>query len=641
MSDRLDLDLDAALPEDGPDCPVGEWDENLLDGFPEDDPAASDRPIAARNRPAASPAVAPTSPGKPSRSEPKSAPAPVRRRGRGSGFGLGLYAGFLLLLAAFVLGAGIITATGSAPETLLDFSGLRDWTTLGDFARFPANAFWLSLLVITLVAVLVAVGIGRRLRELRQTVLAQEELLAAVGALDPDVPDSWRQEVLVTDPELAAVTGNLLGHYHLQQAKLARYVGLEGELHRLEKAMADGNLVDLQDNWDNPCAGSLADQALRLISDLNDQANATAKQQEMVASQGPDLVAGLRDARSWQSSVLVQINHQGAVVERISRRLAKLAADLPAAEGSHRRERLMQAVTAIREELAALPPRAAGRNGAEPGSLAALIERASRLAFQIAMEVARLGAKGERLLPLTQELEELTTELRAMGDRSRTPSGEEDPRERAIEKIRGRLGELDPQAVQIARDPDLKSALDELVPAAGESSAGLVKLSQYFGVQTARLKQLNALASELFGIEVDEQGDPEAAPGSGLIVERCDPFISSSQPPGGLVADPFASSGGSIFASPEVESREFAHCVLPGEESTLFASLTDAPAAAPVLDSAPDLSADASSRPLSATAEKVYDLAEFDAQLLPADPEQAAREEEVYDLSEFAAVRIA
>ena len=42
MSDRDYLDLDDDLQDEGPDAPVGEWDEDLMDGFPADDPAADD-----------------------------------------------------------------------------------------------------------------------------------------------------------------------------------------------------------------------------------------------------------------------------------------------------------------------------------------------------------------------------------------------------------------------------------------------------------------------------------------------------------------------------------------------------------------------------------------------------------------------
>lgn len=675
MSNRIDLELDTALAEDCPDDPVGEWDENLLEDFPEDDPAALDGPIKAKakaqpkkareKKPASrhEAAKAASQPGQEAACPKPPRPPKKRRRSKGRHLGTGFYFSSLMLLASLVLAAGVLTAIGGVPEAMLDFSGLRDWTAIGDFSRHPINAFWLSALVVSMAAYLAGLGIQRRLGALQDQLKAQQNLLAAVGALDPDVPETWRQDIILADAELAAVTGNLLGHYHLQQARLTRYVGLEGELHRLEKALADGSLMDLQGEWDNPCAGSLADQALRLLASRDEQTAAAARQQEELASRGSELVRGLRESRRWLAKALDEISNQGTLLERFSRRLGKLAAGVPDdADERRRRERLSLALTALREELAALPARgSAVRTAAEPGALAGLVEKASRLAFQIAMEVARLGAKGERLLPLTQDLEELTTELRAQADRGKLQPGADDPRDRALETIRGRLSDLDPRALGTEADPEWAAALKELAPAASTSSADLTRLSQQFEAQTARLRQLCEQASALFGIEADDlPGERQPAVNDEMLVDRFDPFAPSNQPPGGLVADPFASNGGSIFEAEPSGQQEFARCILPGEETSLLNE--PAPEPAPgfgpqfeqelTLDSAPppqfgDLPCPpaAAAQPvqpgLSSSAEKVYDLSEFDAQRLPSDPEAESSSLKVYDLSEFDAVRIA
>lgn len=695
MSERLDLDLEGELPDDGPDTPVGEWDDDLLEDFPADDPAARPRdaagPGAAKKNPAEDTKADAKDPA-PVRDDAARTQVPTRRSTRGNGAATGLFFAVLMLLAGLTIGAGVLTAAGGIPESLWNFSGFGDPLTLGDFRTHPVNAFWFALGVTILAAVLAAVGITRRQRELREQIEFKDAVLSAVYALDPDVPESWRQPELLADPDLAAVTGNMLGHYHLQQAKLTRYVGLEGELHRLEKAMAEDCQVDLQGNWENPAAGSLADQALRLLAARDESVQEASRLQQTYTDRGPDLVAGLRDARSWQVAVVDQIHNQGAAAERLSRQLGKLAAMLPQDDDRSRRyDRLVQALAAIRDEVSSLPGRAGDREQGTQNSLNALIERASRLAFQIAMEVARLGAKGERLLPLTQDLEELTTELRSKVDRGKAQPGQDDPRERALETIRGRLGELDPQVLQATVTPELPRALGELAPAAGEASAGLAKLSQSFGLQTTRLQQLSEMAAALTGLPLDDVGNPEAPPGSGMLVERLDPFGGGALPEGGLMADPFASSSGSIFDGSAADSGEFARTVPPGEQEALFARPTPRPAAQPeppsaacpaaepsLLDlrlepvsdaaepQAPPPEPPASPQPesdlavdllaglqlvpavekldetaLSSSDEKIYDLSEFDAQPLPPDPDGDRPADLVYDLSEFDAVRIA
>ncbi len=628
MSDRLDMDLDLDLPEVGPDAPVGEWDDDLMDDFPDDDPANLSATTAAAGA-AAAPGRSTDTANAPVTPNAMVPPEGRRSRDPNGDRMLGVSHGLLMALAALTLGAGALTAAGGAPESLFDFSGFRDPLTIGDFRLHPVNAFWFSTLVALIAAVLAGVGIRRYVSRLRAEIAAQDELLDAVCALDPDEPASWRREVILADADLAATTGNLLGHYHLQQAKLTRYVGLEGELHRLEKAMAEDSSTDLQGDWENPVAGSLADQAMRLLGARDAAVEASSQQQQAHAEQGPDLVAGLRDAHHWQAGAVEQVQHLGAALERLSRQLGKLSATVPGDQDHGRRfERLVQALTAVRDGLQSLPISGSGPLEGVRAATEGLVERASRLAFQIAMEVARLGTKGERLLPLAQDLEELITELRTAFDKDKAAAEVDDPRERILATIRGRLGELEPQVLERMAVPELPQMLAEMAPLAGDSAATLKKLLKNCGGQSARLRDLGQLAALLTGLPID-LSDATGEVGTGMLVERFDPF-AGGQPEGGLVADPFASSGTSIFDSPAGGGDGFARAILPGQEDGLFA--TPASRAAPFeLDLA---------EALPSPTEKVYDLEEFDAQLLPAEPTAAAPSETVHELSEFDAVRI-
>ena len=78
--------------------------------------------------------------------------------------------------------------------------------------------------------------------------------------------------------------------------------------------------------------GSLADQILRLLQSRAELSRDADKNEQALSEQGPDLVAGLRDARSWQAVTLSQVKQQGSGVERIFRRLGKLAEASPAAD---------------------------------------------------------------------------------------------------------------------------------------------------------------------------------------------------------------------------------------------------------------------------------------------------------------------
>jgi len=627
-----------------------EWDADLLDGFPDDDPAASDQDAMATATPSAA-----SSTSQPRGKAPSVKSQPQRRRSGGGGF----LCFILVLLAGLTLSTGLLTATGAQPEMLLDFSGFQDPLTIGDFRAHPVNAFWLAALITLAAAVMAAVAVDRRVSGLSQSTDVDGEKLAAMAQLDPERPETWQDERLQSDPDLAPVVSNLLGHYNLQQAKLMRYVDLEGELHRLEAAIADQNADALDAAWENPAAGSLADQVARVLKRNQEMDEQATGRTEGFEEQGPDLVTGLRDARTWNNTTLESLNQQGAAAERLARGLSKLADMLPQDDQRQRqRDRVRQALTAVQTELANLPVRGAEKRRDLEAPLTGLVERASRLAFQIAMEVARLGVKGERLLPLTQDLEELTTELRRSTEGSSRET-EDDPRERALDTVRGRLAELDPKILEGDASDGLGDSLRELTPLAGQSAQALAQVSRTFNVQTARLVQMLNVMGDLTGMDVAGEGDPTAAPGSGLAVEAYDPFGSQAAPESGLVADPFASSAGSIFdTSTAADAGEFGQNLLadtpePAAETPAatvepgLMDLTPEPAepVAPTASVEPlDLAEPAEpTEPITegvpSAAETIYDLSEFSAEKLA--PEAVAEPAEpIYDLSEFGAERI-
>ena len=624
MSDRDLLDLDEDLLADGPDAPVGEWDDDLLDDFPADDPAA-DAEACAPPPPAATPPAE-----KPAAPRPKVAATPRRRasRRRGpSGHGAAAAASLFVVGAALCLGAGVLMASGADPVALLDFSGFADPMTAWDLAAHPVNAFWLGVVATVAVALLAGASMRRRFAGVRDDLAGRERVLEAVRRLDPEDAASWRQDALNDDPDVAAVASALLGHANLQQAKLERYVGLEGELHRLEKAMADEDADALGAAWDSPVAGSVADQAVRLVHACREAVDAAARSRSELAEQGPDLVAGLRDARRWQTTAASQLKVQGAGSERLFRRLGKVdpAAGDPRADD--RMQELRQAMEAVLRDCAVAEPAAESHGGVA----AEVADRTGRLAFRIAMEVARLGAQGERLLPLTQDLEGLVGDIRALAG----AGGGTDP-VALLEKVRDGLAQVDLASLASGSGHAGAEALAELTPQAGEVAAGLASLAKDVAAQSRRLDELLDLAAAMTGIDVPRGGHESADTPDGMLVDRFDPFGDDADEP--LVADPFASGGGSIFSPDATPGNGFDRAVLPGQDDAAAGE----PAASdlPLVNGFGVTAEPAAPQPgLPESTEKVYDLAEFDAQPLD-DAAADGPAGEVHDLSEFGAVRM-
>lgn len=652
--DGNEPDLDADLfDEDG-------WDED----FAADSPQTSHPQRSAGHKP--TPVVkAPTA---------DSAAPNIRRGRRTAGADVrGLLVAAVAVVVSLPVTLGVLSAVRTSPASLVGLTPERHGLSL---------PFLLGVAVTLALAAGAGLAFTTWSRRMSQKQAADQALLAAVVGLDLEDARGWQAPVLVADPAMAALTERLLGTYRLQQAKLTRFVCLDGEVHRLGKALACSAREDLEGQWDNVAVGTAADEALRIIDRLATVEAELAAARKQVAEAGPDLVTNLAEARAWTTTANDQVNAQGAAIERLLVKLARLAEAAGPDEG-RARTRLEQVVAAIRQDLAEAPARSARPHAETAATLTRLVDRASKLAFQIAMEVARLAGKNERLLPMTQDLEELTTELRAVvanGGEGESP----DRTGRVLENVRGRVAEL---AAALAERTDdaaggAQAISGDVAPAARQVATALQQVSRGIAGQTQRLDQVLQLASHLTGIDVPPTASVESVvePGNALLVDRFDPFHTGR--PGeapGIVADPFANSR-SVFNPGPIDS-DFCQSTLPGIESTIVAPLTSAftPAATtpseppaapaplpdfelpsvdetpaamdppddrPAFDATPTASA-TNAAPAFATEptggqdeDRIHDLSEFDAELLPAGVDAAAAEERIFDLAEFDAVAL-
>lgn len=672
-------DLDADLfDEDG-------WDED----FEADSPQTSQPPRSAGLKP--SPAA------KVPVAVPVAATVPLMRRDRrAAGPDLrGVMVAAATLVVALPVTLGVFSGVRTSPATLVG---------LTPEAKGVSLPFLLGVVVTLALAVGAGIAFTAWTRRFSQKHAADQALLAAIAGLDLEDARGWQAPVLVADPAMAALTERLLGTYRLQQAKLTRYVCLDGELHRLGKALACSAREDLEGQWDNVAVGTAADEALRIIDRLAVVETELAAAQKQIADAGPDLVSHLAEARAWTTTAVEQVNAQGAAIERLLVKLGRVA-EAANPDDNRARTRQEQVIAAIRQDLAEAPARGARPHAEATATLTRLVDRASKLAFQIAMEVARLAGKNERLLPMTQDLEELTTELR--GVVSASGDGESPDRTgRVLENVRGRIAELATALAERAEESPNNAQVitGELTPAARQVATALQQVSRGISGQIQRLDQLLQLASNLTGIDIPATATVEAAiePGNSLLVDRFDPFHTGRPGEGpGILADPFANSR-SVFNPGPIDS-DFCQSTLPGLESTIAApsplvddivvatpAVTFADEPAPALPPALDLPSVAASptiaeldddlvenagapfvtaldeeatqdevatldvaaeflreSPADREEDRIYDLSEFDAErLAPADArttafvDEESAEERVFDLAEFDAVAL-
>ncbi len=513
----------------------------------------------------------------------------------------GLRFTFAILIAAIGLAGGVIYVADVDPLSLWKPEGLLQVDQLINFEAFPMNLLYLIGIGVVLLAVLGGWAVAHGVRKAGRRHEHASVLLNKLTALRLDDEKPWQSADFKTDPQVAAFVAETLGSWRLQMAREKKNSGLEGEIRRLQKGLEAKDRQALTDRFDNLVAGTLADAVVDLYDEYQVALNEIRNVRDKDANESQELMDLLQDARSWQRRTREKLAAQGVSVEKLAGQLADVAHKAESLDNSDQQVAIGAAVSDITREIEAWSSK--GHAGDQLVGLNDLVDRGSKLAFQMAMEVARLGTRGERLLPMTQSLEELTNEFRQATAALADNDGAE-----AYVEIKRRLDQVQARLTGGA-GPDSAALVvqaQNLVGNANQTRQNLQETVQSFGNQGRRLDNLGSRLGQFSGVEFDPDavaaGNPDNPPEGGMNINQHDPFGQQqvAEPTGATEVDPFSQP---LAAGPLV------------------------------LES-----------PLPTAEEKVYDLAEFGAKRIDEGmAEESVRtggEDRVYDLSEFGAVAL-
>lgn len=445
--------------------------------------------------------------------------------------------------AASVIVAGV--GLGSA-ALLAGRGGAATWSPADLFspAKYaapldhPVNFVALLAVLVGVVAAFGARALGATMRRLEAERATAERVVDKLTALRLDNEGPWSDAQLRDHPAAGTFVAEVLGAWRLQGARLRRVNGVEGELHRLQKALAENSRDVLTGRFDSPAVGALADELVRFLDARNADAKELAELRRRNDDESAAVMGLIQEARAWNRATLEQIGTQGAALERMSRRLEDLGAAFsgsPAGNG--------QASALLAEIRRELDHPAQARAPQRTPGLDDLAAQGSKLAFQIAMEVARLGGRGERLQPMSQALEELTTSLRTALDGA--GAGNEAPTAN-LGAVLGKLDTLSRQLGQPGAAAPTPEALEEIArsgPMVGRVAANLADVGRRFQAQSERLLKLgesfSALSGTPFEASLPAAGATEAAAEGSLRVIPQDPFCRDTAA-GRVEVDPFA-----------------------------------------------------------------------------------------------------
>ncbi len=556
----------------------------------------------------------------------------------GKNEGLGLSSGgwgLLFAVSTMVAGLGLAGAVVFISKTdPLSFWQPEGLTQVEQWFNFPTYPFNLLYILVGGVFSLAALGswaLARSIRGANARYRSVSRMYEQVIALRLDNEGDWQKSEFKSDPRSSAFVAETLGSWRLVMARQKKSLALEAELQTLQNALKSKSRDDLVGQYDHSLVAGLADSAVQLFDESEVARSEATNTRQKDKHESSEIIGVLQDARSWNRTTREKVGQQGVVVEKLASQLAELGTLVGKMQAGAEKPEVASAVDSITREVDAWSQQTQGQT--ELGKMNELVERGSKLAFQMAMEVARLGTRGERLLPMTQSLEELSNEFRQV------TTGLSEDGNKHLSFLQNQLKQI---KSQLSQGPGLLTgqvteAVGKIIPSANAVSKNLVEVGQTFGQQSDRLVRLGESFSSFSGAEFKaediNEGNPDNPPEGGLSLTQHDPFASKAPQTESVPdVDPFSQADNLLAGTDSSASGDsFITTTIPGEEENYQEPEPELP---PV-------------------EEKVYDLSEFGAVPMQK-PRTAGAEGEpsiskdsaaddagkVFDLSEFGAVSL-
>lgn len=452
-------------------------------------------------------------------------------------------------------------------------------------------------------------------------------LLARLGALDLDSDNGWQDSALRVEGELSRFLDAVRARDRLQRSALARAAVQEGELTRLGKGLLDGERSAVTEAYEMPLVGRAASGAALLHEEIDRLRLAQAELESRLHEAGGQATSAAAEARRWQAQAGGRLGALQAALQRVgsdTQRLAGAFAEkLRALEEIERR-----GVPSLVDVRDALPAAAAGAQAGQliqtAHAIKDLVARGGSLAIQTALEVTRLGERGETLFPLTESLKSLVTEFQSIATRLERAARDQESTGSALARAQAQMDEI---AAASGRDIPEPEAWRRGAAGAGELRTSLVRvgadadaLGQAFAEQGARLEALAGALFELTGVSCETSVDPALDAGAAASGFEIESFGGPALGPEETVAVAQAVAQASASPAPAAAPPPAAFRLFDSDEAP------GTPTAAPV-------------RPLSgsifAPEEPRFDAGEHLAPTAPAVPTE---EDRIYDLVEFGAV---
>lgn len=539
--------------------------------------------------------------------------------------------------------ACVILGSGGSVLAMVALSGWRpaSLTTLQMLALACAG---LAVLALAVIAFRAAQSVAE---EHRARWTHARGLLGKLVALDPDGGAGWDDPALRRESDLARFLDTLRFRDQRQRELIDRLATLEREAAQLGSRLLERDRTAVTEAYGQAMVSRIATGVSLLYEELDKQQRDQAVASARVVELGGQVSEFVREARGWHDATHDRLNVQIVALQRLGEEVQKLAASVDEKVQALQEDQSRQLPTArvVAQTLTGAPATGSAGDLARTAQLCKdLMARGGSLAIQAALEVTRLGERGEALFPLTEQLKQLVTDFQRLATQLEEASQQHAQMRATTARA---LAMVEQIAAAQERDISELEAYRRIGARLSEQKLALVRLSadldslvQSFNDQSARLETAAGTLGELTGERPLSAHEGQESAGAGLTGPA---FVVENF--GGMQI------GGDRQAPPLIPSS------CPSEQSHSTTIATEAPPARPLEPLGLGEGASLSDLPLVSTVEgvaaevdeRIYDLAELGAVVVGSGQETpvgsavagAAEQERIYDLSEFGAVALA
>jgi predicted nucleic acid-binding Zn-ribbon protein len=364
---------------------------------------------------------------------------------------------------------------------------------------------------------------------------------------------------------------------------------------------------------------------------------------------GASLCEKIEQASHWNCEAQDRLNCQTATLGNLVPRIQAWSPELrKSALVEEDRRQARETLDSLRRDLEALQARAGEQDlGGLAKGVKDLVARGGKLALRLAAETARAKEGEGSLLVVAEELQDLTTEFRAVATRMDDQSDYQKTIVQAVACIFDKISEFEAAAVageMPAADAwrELSQQVDEAQQEMQQTLAAMTDLPEGFNRQLEQLAEVGKKWAELTGAKFAPNQPKRSTtlarerPLSSTL--RVQATRSASPPAGNVELDPAQAPAFEVETSKPARPSIFGTNESKPKPPEMLRPLPQPED----FDLAPaNVKSQGGNPPLSSAEDRVYDLAEFGAVALSeGTPVDGTADDRIYDLTEFGAVAL-